>query len=86
MTTTINATAEALKPVDAQHIQYLPCSINFTGETQVEDRFKKLTEKDEETGALTGSLRGFPLEGKTIALPDKYTGNIPFTRSYCLND
>ena len=75
MTTTINATAEVLeKPVDADHIHYLPCSINFTGETEVEGRFRKLTGKNEETGVKTGSLRGFPLEGRTVSLPDKYQG------------
>ena len=76
MTTTITATADVLKkPADADHIQYLPCSVGFTGETQVDSRFRKLTEKNEETGALSGSFRGFPLEGKTVALPEKYTGN-----------
>ena len=75
MTTVINATAEVLKPVDGEHIQFVPCSIDFTGETELEERFKKLTEKNEETGDLTGSLRGFPLEGRTISLPDNYRGN-----------
>ena len=75
MTTTVTATAEVMKkPVAADHIHYLPCSVNFTGETEVDERFRKLTEKDEDTGVLTGSFRGFPLEGKTVSLPENYTG------------
>ena len=75
MTTTVTATAEVMKnPVTADHLHYLPCSVNFTGETEVDERFRKLTEKNEDTGVLTGSFRGFPLEGKSVSLPENYTG------------
>ena len=75
MTTTVTATAEVMKkPTGADHIHYLPCSVNFTGETEVDERFRKLTEKNEDTGVLTGSFRGFPLEGRSVSLPEKYTG------------
>ena len=77
MTTTVTATADVMKkPVAADHLHYLPCSVNFTGETEVDERFRKLTEKNEETGVLTGSFRGFPLEGKSVSLPEKYTGEV----------
>ena len=77
MTTTVTATAEVMKkPVAADHIHYLPCSVNFTGETEVDERFRKLTQKNEDTGELTGSFRGFPLEGKSVSLPEKYTGEV----------
>ena len=77
MTTTVTATAEVMKkPVAADQIHYLPCSVNFTGETEVDERFRKLVEKNEETGVLTGSFRGFPLEGVSVALPEKYRGMI----------
>ena len=75
MTTTVTATAEVMKkPTGADHIHYLPCSVNFTGETEVDERFRKLTEKNEDTGVLSGSFRGFPLEGVKVSLPEKYTG------------
>ena len=77
MTTTVTATAEVMKnPVTADHLHYLPCSVNFTGETEVDERFRKLTEKNEDTGLLTGSFRGFPLEGKSVSLPENYTGAV----------
>ena len=75
MTTTVTATAEVMeKPVGPDHIHFLPCSLNFTGETEVDERFRQLTEKNEDTGVLTASFRGFPLEGARVSLPEKYTG------------
>ena len=75
MTTTVTATAEVMKkPTVADHIHYLPCSVNFTGETEVDERFRKLTEKNEDTGVMSGSFRGFPLEGVKVSLPENYTG------------
>ena len=77
MTTTVTATAEVMKkPTGADHIHYLPCSVNFTGETEVDERFRKLTEKNEDTGVMSGSFRGFPLEGVKVSLPEKYTGRV----------
>ena len=79
MTTTINATENVIKnPVSGDVIQYLPCSINYTGTTQVEQRFNKFTEEDKESKCLKNSIRGFPLDGKVIDLPEGYTGKCHF--------
>ena len=77
MTTTVTAKAEVMKePVAADLIHFLPCSVNFTGETEVDERFRKLTEKTGDTGEVRGSFRGYPLEGKSVSLPEKFTGLI----------
>ena len=75
MTTTITGSQEVLEnPVPREHVQFLPCSINFTGETQIQERFNQFTTEDEEKGSLSNSLRGFPLDGKTVRLPEGFTG------------
>ena len=75
MTTTITGSKEALeKPVSANDIQYIPCSINYTGETQINERFSQFTSEDADKVCLRNSLRGFPLDGKTLRLPEGFTG------------
>lgn len=38
--------------LSSDHVQYLPCSIDSTGTTQIQERFNKFTDKDEETGVV----------------------------------
>ena len=73
MTTNIKI-ASSLAVSKPQHVQYLPCNIQTSGTTEVEDRFNKFTETDPNTSLLTNSLRGYPLEGKVMSLPAGYTG------------
>ena len=75
MTTTITGSKMTLEnPVSANNIQYMPCYINYTGETQITDRFNQFTSENVRKGSLSNSLRGFPLDGKTVRLPDGFTG------------
>ena len=75
MTTTITGSKMTLEnPVSANNIQYIPCHINYTGETQINDRFIKFTSENLNKGSLGNSLRGFPLDGKTVTLPEGFTG------------
>ena len=75
MTTTITGSKEVLEnTVSANKIQYIPCSINYTGETQISDRFNQFTSENLDKGSLSNSLRGFPLDGKTMKLPEGFTG------------
>ena len=74
MSTVINATEDVMKKsVASDHVQFLPCSIDFTGTTQIQERFNKFTDKAED-GTLTNSIRGFPLDGKVVSLPSDYKG------------
>merc|ERR1712215_640469 len=74
-TTNIKIASDVLKqPSDSQHVQFLPCTIVSGGTTDVEERFNRFTEKDEKSGTLSNSLRGFPLDGKVVSLPPGYTG------------
>ena len=74
MTTSLKCSEDIIKnPVPSDHLQFLPCSIDFTGSTEVTDRFSKFTETKSD-GTLTNSLRGFPLEGKVLSVPEGYTG------------
>ena len=77
MTTTINASPEIMnKSENGASIQYLPCSIDFTGTSDIEERFSKFTEKDDDTEILSNSIRGFPLQGKILSVPENYKGNL----------
>jgi len=77
MTTTINASPEIMnKSENGASIQYLPCSIDFTGTSDIEERFSKFTEKDDDTEILSNSIRGFPLQGKILSVPENYKGII----------
>ena len=76
MTTTIKITEEVLStPSKSDFVQYLPCTIMTSGSTEVEERFNKFTEADDkDSELLTNSLRGYPLEGRKLPLPEGYTG------------
>ena len=75
MTTIITGSKDTLEnPASASYVQYLPCSINYTGETQIKDRFSQFTSENVDKGSLSNSLRGFPLDGKTVRLPEGFTG------------
>ena len=77
MTTTINASPEIMnKSENGASIHYLPCSIDFTGTSDIEERFSKFTEKDDDTEILSNSIRGFPLQGKILSVPENYKGNL----------
>ena len=73
MTTTVTGTEEVMSSA-GDRVQYLPCSIDFTGTTQIQQRFDKFSVKDEGKDTMTNSLRGFPLNGKNVSLPDGFTG------------
>ena len=75
MSTSISASEEVMKTsLSPDHVQYVPCSIDFTGTTQIQERFNNFTDKDEETGVLKNSIRGYPLEGKVVKLPERFKG------------
>ncbi|GFT78500.1 uncharacterized protein NPIL_602411 [Nephila pilipes] len=51
---------------------FVPCKINYNGSCNVSDYFTPFIR--EQNNHLTCSVRGHPLKGQTIKLPDDYTG------------
>jgi len=55
-------------------VQFVPCSIEHNGKANIESHFTPYVTKDEQTGTLTASFRGYPLVGKELELPKDYRG------------
>ncbi|KAF8783489.1 ribonuclease H2 subunit C-like [Argiope bruennichi] len=50
----------------------IPCKINYNGTTNVSDYFTPFIR--EQDGHFTSSIRGHPLKGQKVKIPDGYTG------------
>eukprot|EP00088_Acartia_fossae_P055964 TRINITY_DN6509_c0_g1_i1.p1 TRINITY_DN6509_c0_g1~~TRINITY_DN6509_c0_g1_i1.p1 ORF type:complete len:147 (+),score=20.90 TRINITY_DN6509_c0_g1_i1:830-1270(+) len=59
---------------EGDHVQFMPFSMKFNGETEVQKRFNTETKENKEKGCLENSFRGYPLEGVKMTLPEKYAG------------
>ncbi|XP_050098804.1 ribonuclease H2 subunit C [Anopheles aquasalis] len=60
---------------DPLQLHYIPASINGDGPANVEKFFTPYTE-NQTGGVLQNALRGYPLLGKEMTLPEGYTGVI----------
>ncbi|XP_062559611.1 uncharacterized protein LOC134224291 [Armigeres subalbatus] len=60
---------------DVSRLQYIPATIRGDGPAKVEQYFDSYTEKLEDN-TLANALRGYPLRGKRIDLPENYCGVI----------
>jgi len=62
------------KNVKEDHVQFLPFSVKFNGETEVESRFSSQTTFDKDKHCLVNSFRGYPLEGERLKIDENYRG------------
>lgn len=73
------------RPVAADHVQFMPFSAKYDGETEIKERFSQFTEENPAKQCLENSVRGYPLEGVRLAVPEGYTGIIVETPPQGLN-
>lgn len=62
------------RPVPPQHVQFMPFSVKYDGETEIKERFTRFTEENTTKKCLENSVRGYPLEGSVLSVPEAYTG------------
>lgn len=76
MTSIIKMESSVLEnPVKSDHVQFLPCTVEEdVSNTEVHSRFSAFTTKNSNLGCLENQLRGRPLEGLDMKLPEGYTG------------
>ncbi len=71
-TTAISADEKVLaKQEESPHqLQFVPANITHNGPANVQSYFTQFVFHDAERGCLRASLRGRPLDGKVVSLPD----------------
>ncbi|XP_045581019.1 ribonuclease H2 subunit C [Procambarus clarkii] len=79
MAVKLDLKGEALKETHSSHIQYIPCNISYDGDAPVDKFFTTyVTEQvaidESQKKCLTGTFRGYPLQGCVMDVPDGYTG------------
>jgi len=76
MTSTIQMESSVLEnPAKPEHVQFLPCIVEEDiNETQVETRFSSFSTTNKKLDCLENQLRGRPLDGLSMKLPEGYTG------------
>ncbi|KAF2357555.1 Ribonuclease H2 subunit C [Trinorchestia longiramus] len=78
----IDLSSQSLKSIveDPDHVQYIPCHIDFDGEVNLQKYFspKKVKNEDEnhKEEDLLASFRGYPFCGKQMTVPENFVGVI----------
>ncbi|XP_017148572.1 uncharacterized protein LOC108159626 [Drosophila miranda] len=76
MSITLDFNGKNLAKGKSLHMHYLPAKISGDGEANVETYFNNYTREAPEygSGMLTNALRGYPLVGERMKVPEGYKG------------
>jgi len=64
----------------------LPCKINFNGYSKVSKYFTPYIREDDSENTFTCSLRGYPLQGQEVKVPEGYSGVVLRERKHVDSD
>ncbi|XP_017027603.1 ribonuclease H2 subunit C [Drosophila kikkawai] len=76
MSITLDFNGKNLAKSKSLDLHYLPAKVDGDGEANVEEYFNNYTREAAEfgTGVLTNALRGYPLMGERLKVPEGYRG------------